>query len=95
MLMRLPCKHGHFAGHWINKYPYEKPTDDYAPGTTPSCPGGTVPTRAELIEALGPPNLQAMKEVLAIPDDSGAFFEWHSDGQLTEAYGAALEEDAC
>jgi len=37
------------------------------------------------------PDYEAMKEVLAIPDESGAFFKWHSTSQLMEALNVALK----
>lgn len=38
------------------------------------------------------PDLDAMKEVLAIPNDSGVFYRWHSDGQLLDALEAAFND---
>jgi len=35
---------------------------------------------------------EAMKEVLAIPDESGAFFKWHSTEQLEDALYVGLPD---
>jgi len=36
---------------------------------------------------------EIMKEILAIPDESGVFFKWHSTKELQEAMSAALGDE--